>query len=98
MKTIYSLQEFRNAVLEIAKSQNETYTNVGVGVAHDGKITFKAYIPNGSWINGETMESCLQKMKEQFNPPPIKNIDVEIEMPEPVIEVVEPVSADDLPF
>ena len=81
MKTIYSLKEFRNEVLALAALKNENYTSVGVEVNYAGVVTFKAYIPNGPWHSGETPEECLQKLKDQITTPPIKDIDVEIEMP-----------------
>lgn len=82
MKTIYSLQEFRQAVLDIARSMNEAYTSIAIEANHEGKVLFKAYTPQSSWCEGETMELCLQKMREKINPPPAKNIDVEIDLPE----------------
>jgi len=105
MKTIYSLQEFRGQLLEIAKIKGEDYTNVEVRADHDGKITFNAYINGcGSWFRADTMEDCITHFKEQITQPPIKNIDVEIEIPEQV-EVTEPANeavvstpTDDLPF
>ena len=104
MKTIYSLQEFRNEVLKIAATQDETYTSIVVELDHNGKVKFKAYIPNLSWQEGDTMEDCLMALKEQIVPPVIPSIDVEIEMPEPTeekeseAEVVSTTTTDDLPF
>lgn len=99
MRTIYSLKEFRNEVLAIAALNNETYTSLSIEVGHDGRVTFKAYISKVSWHSGDTMEECLNNLRNAFTQPPINDIDVEIEMPEPVIEqekVTTP--TDDLPF
>ena len=99
MKTIYSLQEFRNQLLEIAKLKDESFVEAKVAINYEGKVYFSGYVRNlGGWDSFETTEECLTWFRNKVTPPANKNIDVEIEMPEPVIEVVEPISADDLPF
>lgn len=98
MKTIYSLKEFRNEVLAIAAANNESYTSLSLDVNHDGEVTFKAYISKVSWHNGDTMEECLQNLRNAFTEPPIKDIDLEIEMPGIKADVSIPTPTDDLPF
>lgn len=103
MKTIYSLQEFRNQLLEIAKLKNEDYVHVEVRADHTGAVTFNAYIHNCSWHRAETMEECLSHFRQQLTVPTIKNIDVEIDIDEKteVPELVEEKTTtptDDLPF
>jgi hypothetical protein len=85
MKTIYSLQEFRQEVLKLAAKKNETFTSVEVRIDNNGKIDFRAYINGLGWQNAPTMEGCLQILKDIIEPPiqdTNNNVDVEIEMPE----------------
>lgn len=82
MKTIYSLKEFHNEVLLIAKSVNEDYVNVEVRINHEGKVGFTAYIHKVGvgWYKGDTMEEVLSLLKNAITTPNIKNIDVEIDI------------------
>jgi hypothetical protein len=82
MKTIYSLQEFKNEVKKIAALIEEDYVRARVEVTGEDKITFSCYINSATWTEGDTMESCLEKMKNNINRPATPNIDVEIEMEE----------------
>jgi len=108
MKTIYSLQEFRQEILKLAEKRNETYTVVNVEINYNGQIKFSAYIYGLSWNDGASMEDCLRKIKDKIEPPNEKsnnNIDVEIDI-EHVEEMVEEIIVqdksaelpDDLPF
>ena len=96
------MQEFRNQLLEIAKIKNENYTNVEVKIDHDGVLTFNAYINGDGWHRAYTMEECLAYFREKATNPVIKNIDVEVEMPEITEEIKASVLVltpiDDLPF
>ncbi len=56
MKVIYSLQEFRDAVLKIADIAGKTYTACRVCVDHSGRVTFDAYVDGFSWHTGYSME------------------------------------------
>lgn len=85
MKTIYSLKEFREQVLEIASKVNETYVSVNVGMTSHGDVEFKSYIHNYHWATGKTMEESLSKLREEVMPSLLPDIDVEIE-----VEVSEP--------
>jgi hypothetical protein len=85
MKTIYSLQEFRQEVLKLSAKKNEDYTNVEVKCDHKGKVFFRAYINNFRWTEAESMEDCLQLLKDKIEPPiqdTNNKIDIEIEMNE----------------
>jgi hypothetical protein len=82
MKTIYSLKEFREQVLEIAKLADETYVTVTVEVEHDGAFNFRCYVNNYSSHFGKTMEECLAKLREKISPLPVPDVDLMIEMPE----------------
>ena len=66
MATVYSLQDFRNAILAIAKSINEDYTRGRVEFDSYGNITFSSYTPKTSWTEGKTMEDCLNKTREKI--------------------------------
>lgn len=79
MKTIYSMQEFHNKVLELAKTKDETYINVECRIDSNRKVTFSAYINGCSWQRGDTMEEALQKLRDEMYGETIKNIDVEVE-------------------
>lgn len=85
MKTIYSLQEFRSAVLEIAKGLNESYTTIYVEVDNVGNFKFKAYIYGLGHNEGNTPDECLNNIRKVINKEPVNIVDLEIDLP-PIVE------------
>lgn len=87
MKTVYSLREFREQVLEIAKLVKEEYVTVGVEMDAYEKCTFRCYVNGYNAHSGNTMEESLSKLREKISPLPPANIDVEVEIHKAVDEV-----------
>ena len=99
MKIIYSLQEFRNELLEIAKLANENYTSLAIEVNHTGIVNFRAYIHNKGWHDGKTVDECLDKLRKVLTGEPPTNIEVEFDIEPLTIEVPEQITPqDDIPF
>ena len=79
MKTIYSLKEFHEKAVEIAKVKPDL-VSARVELGLFGKYQFECYSEKILCI-GKTMEEALQKFYDAFNPfePSKSDIDVEIE-------------------
>ena len=80
MATVYSLQDFRNEILTIAKIINSDYTSGRVEFDSDGNITFFSYTTKTSWTEGKTMEDCLTKTREKITNLSAVMIDVAIDL------------------
>ena len=78
MRTIYTLKEFRESVLDIANAVQEKYTSLQIDVEHNGEVKFKCYINGHGWHEGKTMEESLQSLKDSVNGKVIKDIDIEL--------------------
>jgi hypothetical protein len=85
MKTIYSLQEFRQELLKLAALRNEDYVQAQVKIESNGAVLFEGYI-NGlaKYYIAGTMEGVLGQIRDDMFPVQniVQNIDVEIELPE----------------
>ena len=64
MKTINSLNEFRNELLKIAATIEEEYTCIRIEIEDDGYIRFYAYINGIGYIEGKTIDNCLENMRQ----------------------------------
>lgn len=87
MKTIYSLKEFRDEVGKIAAMANQQFFHVDVRLDHDDSIVFQSYIHTYNFHKAETMEKCLELLRNEVFPPIQKNCDIEVEIEMPVSEL-----------
>jgi hypothetical protein len=80
MKTIYSLKEFHEKAVEIAKVESKL-VSVRVELGLFGRYEFECYAEK-KLCKGKTMEEALQKFHDAWNPfePTKGEIDVEIEV------------------
>ena len=79
MKTIYSFNEFYDAVAKIAKAVGQDYISVRVEKNTLREYVFSAYIHTYNWYSANSMEKVLGILTEITNPSPKPNIDLEIE-------------------
>jgi hypothetical protein len=85
MKVTYSLQEFRNEILAIAKEVDQTYTVVRVEIDHAGQLKFSGYINGYDYAYGKTVEESVENMKRKALPhlfTTTYDVDVEVEKEE----------------
>ena len=89
MKITYSLQEFRNEILAIAKEVDQTYTTVKAEIEHDGQLKFSSYINGYNYAYGKTVEESVEKMKMQVLPhlfTTTYDVDIEVGKEEELVE------------
>jgi len=54
-------------LLEYAQSNGEYYVHLRVGRnVHEG-LKISAYINNFNWVEGDTIDECIEKLKEYKN-------------------------------
>jgi hypothetical protein len=92
MKVTYSLQEFRNEILAIAKEVDQTYATVKAEIDHAGQLRFSSYINGYEYAYGNTVEESVKNMKKQALPHLFTTtydveVEVEVEKEEELVEL-----------
>jgi hypothetical protein len=73
-----SFNEMYEKLLIYAKSNGEDYIQLNMCKSTHGGIFVKAYINNFNWVEGKTIEECLDKLKKYKNIKPEESIIKEI--------------------
>jgi len=73
-----SFNEMYNKLFIYAKSNGEDYIQLNVCKSTYNGVFIKAYINNFNWVDGKTIEECLDKLEKYKNIKPEESIIKEI--------------------
>jgi hypothetical protein len=80
MKIEYSLKQFFISVKELAKQMGKDYATVNVEMSTEGMVKFGAYIEDAGFVNGETPEITLEKLRDKGMPVPVSTTESDIKI------------------